>query len=112
MAILDDDMKRLVELTTLYEQGKFSECIKLGERTLRKHAGMAPYCQIETYCILARSNREDWEKAEVNLSRPRSKERQKDVLTQDPRNGDNWAKPSIIGLSRKSREMDTTDCDS
>jgi hypothetical protein len=54
MAILDDDMKRLVGLTTLYEQGKFSECIKLGERTLRNHAGMSPYWQIKTCCILGR----------------------------------------------------------
>ena len=55
------------EFFALYEQGKYAECIELGERHLTD-PGMSRYLSIKTHCILA-SSVEEWRKAEArNLS--------------------------------------------
>jgi len=61
---------RLVNLRALEHQGydqrgNFSKCIEQCERSLREHAGMAPYWRIKTYCILVGAYQHDWEEAEV-----------------------------------------------
>jgi hypothetical protein len=48
----------------LYEQGKFAECVELGERNLTD-PGMSPYLRIKTHCVLAGAANE-WLKAEVS----------------------------------------------
>jgi hypothetical protein len=48
----------------LYEQGKFAECVKLGERNLTD-LGMSPYLRIKTHCVLAGAA-DEWLKAEVS----------------------------------------------
>jgi hypothetical protein len=48
----------------LYRQGKLSECIELGERSLTD-PGMSPYSSIATHCILAGAVYE-WRKAEAS----------------------------------------------
>jgi hypothetical protein len=48
----------------LYKQGKYAECVKLGERNVTD-PGMSPYLSIKTHCILAGAV-DQWRKAEVS----------------------------------------------
>jgi len=78
MATNANHMERLTHLRALYEEAyeqrsSFSECIKRCERSLREHAGMAPYWRIKTYSILVGAN-EDWCKAEVKTPEQRTEE--------------------------------------
>jgi len=52
------------EFQALYEQGKYAECIELGERHLTD-PGMSPYLSIKTQCILAGAV-DEWRKAEAS----------------------------------------------
>ena len=53
------------EFYALYKQGKFAECIELGEHNLTD-PGMSPYLSIKTHCILAGAV-DEWRKAEVSI---------------------------------------------
>ena len=48
----------------LYKQGKYAECVKLGERNVTD-PGMSPYLSIKTHCVLAGAV-DEWRKAEVS----------------------------------------------
>lgn len=103
MITFADNLERLVDLTALYEQGKFSESIEQCERTLREHAGILPYWRIKIYCILVGAN-EDWEKAEVQ-EYPKQQHKTKDTskLTQSPQkwrqSGESvyWTQMAMVG---------------
>ena len=56
------------ECHALYEQGKYAECVELGEYNLTD-AGMSQYLRIKNHCVLAGAA-DGWRQAEVsNISK-------------------------------------------